>query len=146
MDRARRGLFSTKDQYHQEPCEEKREDVATKKDLLKACYTEVEEEILKGKIRKVEDTADRCKNKESWNLVNDISGISTKLWAPRREQLYRTSRELEEALLWSTWTTTHSSIPIRSINPPLNIEDGLFTIEELRLAKKQIVEGKAYGE
>ena len=40
-----------KDQYHQEPCEEKREDVATKKDLLKACYKEVEEEILKGKLR-----------------------------------------------------------------------------------------------
>ena len=74
VDRARRGLFSAKDQYHQEPCEEKREDVATKKDLLKACYREVEEEILKGKIRKVEDTADRCKNMESWKLVNDISG------------------------------------------------------------------------
>ena len=74
MDSARRGLFLAKDKYHQEPCEEKREDVATKKDLLKACYKEVEEEILKGKIRKVEDTADRCKNKESWKLVNDITG------------------------------------------------------------------------
>ena len=30
-----------KDKYHQEPCEKKREDVAAKKDLLKACYKEV---------------------------------------------------------------------------------------------------------
>ena len=67
-------MFLTKDRYHQDPSEEKREEVATKKDLLKACYSEVEEEILKDKIRKVEDTADRCKNKESWNLVNEITG------------------------------------------------------------------------
>ena len=104
VDRARRGLFLAQDQYHQEPCEEKREDVATKKDLLKACYREVEEEILKGKIRKVEDTADRCKNKESWKLVNDISGRTQPSWG----QFNRTSRELEEALLWATWTTPYS--------------------------------------
>ncbi len=63
-----------KDKYHLEPCEEKREIVATKKELLKTCYTEVEEEILVSKIRRVEETADRCKNKESWNLVNNITG------------------------------------------------------------------------
>ena len=34
----------------------------------------MEEEILNRKIKKVEETADRCKNKESWNLVNDITG------------------------------------------------------------------------
>ena len=43
-------------------------------------------------------------------------------------------------------TVPDSSIPIRNIHPPLNIEDGPFIIEELRLAKKQIVDGKAYGE
>lgn len=63
-----------KDKYHQEPCEERREVVATKKDLLKTCYAEGQEEILRGKIKKVEETADCCKNKESWNLVNDITG------------------------------------------------------------------------
>ena len=65
VDSARRELFLAKDEYHQEPCEEKREEVATKKDLLKSCYAQVEEEILKRKIKRVEETADRCKNKES---------------------------------------------------------------------------------
>ena len=42
-----RGLFLAKDRCHQDPSEEKREEVATKKDLLKACNSEVEEDILK---------------------------------------------------------------------------------------------------
>lgn len=44
------------------------------KEELKAVYKQVEEEIMKEKIRVVEMVADRCKNKESWNLVNQITG------------------------------------------------------------------------
>ena len=58
VDSVRRGLFFAKDRYHQDPSEKRREEVAIKKDLLKACHSEVEEEILKDKIRKVEDTAE----------------------------------------------------------------------------------------
>ena len=134
----------------QEPCEEKREDVANKKDLLKACYREVEEEILKGKIRKVEDTADRCKNKESWKLVNDISGRTKPscglVEGGSSTERLENWRKYFSGLLGQPPTVPDSSIPIRNIHPPLNIEDGPFTIEELRLAKKQIVEGKAYGD
>ena len=39
-----------------------------------------------------------------------------------------------------------ANIPIRDIHPPLDIDTNPFTLEELRLAKKQIVEGKAYGD
>ena len=74
VDSARRELFLAKDKFHQYTCEENRVEVSIRKDALKARYTEVEEEILKDKIRKVEETADRCKNKESWNLINDITG------------------------------------------------------------------------
>ena len=118
--------------------------------MLKACYKEVEEEILKGKIRKVEDTADRCKNKESWKLVNDISG-GTKpscglVQGGGSTERLENWRKHFSGLLGQPPTVPDSSIPIRNIHPPLNIEDGPFTIEELRLAKKQIVEGKAYGD
>ncbi|KAL5255696.1 hypothetical protein ACHWQZ_G011057 [Mnemiopsis leidyi] len=74
VDTARSDLFLAKDRYHQDPCEENREEVARRKDCLRTAYVEVEEEILKSKIRKVEEAADRCKNKESWNLVNEITG------------------------------------------------------------------------
>ena len=29
---------------------------------------------MRDNLKKVEDTADRCKNKESWSLVNEITG------------------------------------------------------------------------
>ena len=148
VDRARRGLFLAKDQYHQEPCEEKREDIATKKDLLRACYKEVKEEILKGKIRKVEDSSDRCKNKESWKLVNNISGRTKPscglVEGGSSTKRLKKWRKHFSGLLGQPPTIPDSNIPIRNIHPPLNIEDGPFTIDEL--AKKQIVEGKAYGD
>ena len=32
------------------------------------------EEDLVNKIRRVENAADRCKNKESWDIINEITG------------------------------------------------------------------------
>ncbi|XP_063680102.1 uncharacterized protein LOC134815494 [Bolinopsis microptera] len=119
VDSARRGLFLAKDQYHQEPCEEKREEVATKKDLLKACYKEG------GQIPAV----DSWKGAAQQNVLR--TGGSTSLG-------YLDSHPQSLTIVFRSG--------IYSIHPPLNIEDGPFTIEELRLAKKQIVEGKAYGD
>ena len=34
--------------------------------------------MLNQKIRKAESAADRCKNKESWDLVNEVSGRKKK--------------------------------------------------------------------
>ena len=150
VDTARKELFLVKDKYHQEPCEERREEVASKKDLLKTCYTEVEEEILNAKIRKVEETADRCKNKESWNLVNDItgrtrSGCGLIDGGSSAERLENWKKHFS-GLLGQPPQVPDSEMPIRTIHPPLNIETGPFTREELHLAKKQIVEGKAHGD
>ena len=71
---ARTNLFKAKEKYHLDPSEATRSAVAGKKDILASCYNTVEEEILKKKIRGAEMAANRCKNKESWNLVNDITG------------------------------------------------------------------------
>ena len=150
VDSARRGLFLAKDRYHQDPSEEKREEVATKKDLLKACYSEVEEEILKDKIRKVEDTADRCKNKESWNLVNEITGRTRSscglIEGGSSAERLENWRKHFSGLLGQPPSVPDANIPIRNIHPPLNIDTGPFSLEELQLAKKQIVEGKAHGD
>jgi hypothetical protein len=42
LDSARRQLFLTMDKYHQEHCEERREEVVTRKESLRNCYAEVE--------------------------------------------------------------------------------------------------------
>ena len=150
VDSARRDLFFAKDKFHQHTCEENREEVATKKDLLKVCYREVEEEILREKIRKVEDTADRCKNKESWNLVNEITGRTRSgCWlvegGSSAERVENWKKHFS-GLLGQPPAVPDANIPIRDIHPPLDIDTNPFTLEELRLAKKQIVEGKAYGD
>ena len=150
VDSARRELFLAKDEYHQEPCEEKREEVATKKDLLKSCYAQVEEEILKRKIKRVEETADRCKNKESWNLVNDITGRTKSSCGlveggSSAERLENWKKHFS-GLLGQPPRVPNSDITIRTVHPPQDIEEGPFTLEELQLAKKQIVEGKAFGD
>ena len=150
VDSARRQLFLAKDKYHQEPCEERREEVATKKEFLRTCYTEVEEEILNRKIKKVEETADRCKNKESWNLVNDITGRTRSSCGlieggSSAERLENWKKHFSR-LLGQPPRVPNSDIPIRTVHPPQNIETDPFTLEELQLAKKQIVEGKAFGD
>ena len=67
-------LYQAKDVFHQVPTEENREKVAEAKNCLSNRYKTVEEEALVRKIRRVENAADRCKNKESWNLVKDVTG------------------------------------------------------------------------
>ncbi len=71
---ARKNLFHVKDIYHSNPCEETRVAVKESKEVLAASYLKVKEENLAHKINKAEEAADRCKNKESWALINDITG------------------------------------------------------------------------
>ena len=73
---ARMNLYQAKDVFHQVPTEENREKVAEAKNCLSNRYKTVKEEALVRKIRGVENAADCCKNKESWNLVNDVTGRS----------------------------------------------------------------------
>ena len=111
---------------------------------------EVEEEILKSKIRKVEEAADRCKNKESWNLVNEITGRTRAscglIEGGSSEERVKNWEGHFSRLLGQPPVVPDPNIPIRTIHSPMDIEDGPFTVEELQAAKKQIVEGKAHGD
>ncbi|KAL5272948.1 hypothetical protein ACHWQZ_G000954 [Mnemiopsis leidyi] len=150
VDAARRELFLAKDKYHHHTLEENREEVAVKKEALKSCYLTVEEEILQEKIRKVEESADRCRNKESWELINDISGRTrtccglTEGSSPA-ERLNNWKKHFA-GLLGQPPSVPDANITIRNIHPPLDIDINPFTPEELAQAKKQIVEGKAFGD
>jgi hypothetical protein len=147
---ARQVLGLAKDKYHQEPTEQKRKAVAEGKDKLKSCYQKVEEEGLTRKIRMVEDTADRCKNKESWNLVYDITGknrsSSGLIEGGSAEARLKNWKTHFTKLLGQPPIVPNDDIPIRNIHQPLNIKTGPFSREELSDAKKQLAEGKACGE
>ena len=150
VDLARRDLLLAQDKYHQDPIEENREEVVNKKDALKSCYAVVEEELLQDKIQKVEESADRCKNKESWDLINEISGrtrtcCSLTEGSSSTERLKNWKKHFS-GLLGQPPSVPDANIPIRNIHPPLDINTDPFTSEELQQAKRQIVEGKAFGD
>ena len=98
----------------------------------------------------METAAERCKNKESWTVINEITGRRKgggcqikgngpeerkKNWLSHFKDLLGKPPEVEdEDLLIETQSTE------------LNIETTPFTLEELRVAKTKIKEGKAYGD
>ena len=46
--------------------------VAEKKEAFESAYNVALEENLVNKIRRVENAHDRCKNKESWSVINEV--------------------------------------------------------------------------
>ena len=147
---AREKLFLAKDRYHQSPNEENREIVAETKSHLSECYKVVEEETLTRKIRGVEGAADRCKNKESWDLVNDITGRTRTnaglIEGGSSEDRLKNWKDHFLKLLGQPPSVPDENLLIATIHPELDIRTDPFDLEELHEAKKQIVEGKACGD
>ena len=110
----------------------------------------MEEELLKQKIRKAENAADRCKNKESWNLVNEVSGKKKKpcglVEGGSREGRLRAWKDHFTKLLGQPPVVPNEEVDIAAVHPPQNISVDKFTKTELEEAKKSIKEGKAFGE
>ncbi|KAL5271007.1 hypothetical protein ACHWQZ_G001606 [Mnemiopsis leidyi] len=88
--------------------------------------------------------------KESWELINDISGRTrtccglTEGSSPA-ERLNNWKKHFA-GLLGQPPSVPDANITIRNIHPPLDIDINPFTPEELAQAKTQIVEGKAFGD
>ena len=71
---ARNDLMLSKDKHHVNPTVSTGDTVAEKKEAFKSAYNVALEENLVDKIRRVENAHDRCKNKESWSVINEITG------------------------------------------------------------------------
>ena len=71
---ARNDLMLAKDKHHENPTVSTGDTVAEKKEAFKSAYNVALEENLVNKIRRVENAHDRCKNKESWSVINEITG------------------------------------------------------------------------
>ena len=74
----RKALQQAETVYHRKPSEDSRLSVKLLKTELDQVFQDIFEEDLVAKVRKVEVAADRCKNKESWNVINDITGRTAK--------------------------------------------------------------------
>lgn len=147
---ARKALMDSKTLYHQEPTEDHRLSVKDGKDNLEKTYKSVQEEALIIKIRRAEEAADRCKNKESWNLINEITGrkkAGTSLikGGSAQERIAKWKDHFEK-LLGQPPAGAPDDLEVQQRFSDLNISTDPFTVEELQLARKKITEGKACGD
>ena len=143
-------LNNAKAQYHLDPSENHRTEVSERKDELTDNYHQIEEEILRKKIHLVETNTWHNNNKESWNLVNEITGRKNSSCClidgvGPQERLGNWQSHFSN-LLGQPPQVEDEDITINNIHGPQNIDTNPFTREELRLAKKQLTEGKAPGD
>ena len=146
---ARKELMKSKTLYHTQPSEDHRYSVKLQKDILENAYKVVEEENLTNKIRKVEQAADRCKNKESWDLINNITGRKKSSCGlikggSAKDRMAKWKDHFEN-LLGQPPIGAPDDLVVHQRFSDLNISTDPFTIEELKSARKKIVEGKACG-
>ena len=143
-------LMKAQEKYHLDPGERNREAVARKKKLLKECYGEVEGEFVAKKIRSIERYSVHQNTKKSWDLVNEVTqrkkaNCGLIEGGSAVERLKNWENHFVK-LLGQPPEVPDEDIVIRTINPPLDINIDPFTDSELNIARKQIKEGKAFGE
>ena len=146
----REELMKAQEKNHLDPGERNREVVAEKKKLLQECYGEVEGEFVAKKIRSIEKYSVHQNTKKSWDLVNEVThrkkaNCGLIEGGSAVERLKNWENHFVK-LLGQPPEVPDEDIIIRTINPPLDINIDPFTDSELNLARKQIKEGKAFGE
>ena len=147
---ARTKLTESTKKYHLDPSAPHLSEVNDYKNKLEDAYTEVEEEILDSKIRKVENAAEFNRTKESWNLINEISGrkkaTNILIKGGSSSDRIKTWQNHFQKLLGQPPLINPKDPQISSKHTNLDIDTEPFTKAELELAKKKIKEGKACGE
>ena len=100
-------------------------------------------------IEKVENADDRSKHGESWNLIDQISGrkkgrqgiVNGKTKEERVSNWFKHF----QTLLGKDPGNTEQVEDIEAVLHDMDIEDGNFTVEELKKAKKCLQDGKSAG-
>ena len=127
-----------------------REVVQKLKEQLNQTYDDINKEELDMLVRKVEFSNEQCRHRESWKLVNDISGRKTV-----KSVIIKAKNQEERVDKWymhfknllGNEPQVDQSI-VFEVNPVLqnlNIVDTPFTAEEYTAVKKDLKCGKACG-
>ena len=145
---ARNDLMLAKDKHHENPTVATGDTVAEKKEAFKSAYNVALEENLVNKIRRVENAHDRCKNKESWSVINEITGrnISKSCLIKGNSPEERKNTWLNHFRNLLGQPPDDNNTVIRNQHEGLRIDTGPFSMDEYKAAKSKISEGKAGGE
>ena len=129
---------------------ESEEEWRSSKQKVQTIYREIEEEELNALIQEVERADEKSKHGESWKLINSLTGRKI-----GRQGILK-GKTKEDRL--NSWHKHFQSLlgkePVRAeeehteMDPVLqniHVEDGNFTLEELKKAKKSLKDGKQAG-
>ena len=135
--------------YLEDTSEQNQLNLQIEKNTLKMAYEKIFEEDLENSIRKVENADLRAQHKESWKLINKISGRKAtkkgKIKANSNEDRVTKWFEYFKQLLGNEPVVTDEDEEIAMVINKLEIDEGPFTIGELEKAKKRLKAGKAAG-
>ena len=151
VEEARKAVQNAFEDYAKESTEENQRKLQDAKSNLESVYVELEGGELGRMVAEVEEASERSRHKESWHLINSISGRkSTKqgiIKGSSREERLKKWYDYFQNLLGKVPIIPDDNIGtyLPSILHSLDITDIEFTNEELQFAKKSIKEGKSCG-
>ena len=147
---ARVELKQRSERYHQDATEDNRISVQDGKQKLEEAYTATQEELLESRIRELEEHSDHGRHAKSWATINDITGNTSSFTGKIRgnSPQERVSRWKDHfsSLLGQPPVVENADEEIETIHGPLDISTEPFSLEEYRIAKTSLREGKACGE
>ena len=120
-----------------------------KRNHLNKVYNDLQEEELESMIRETEEADIRKQHRESWKLINNITGRKAAkkgiIEGNCREERLNNWHKHFSNLLGQESNTVEDNVEITNIFENLEIDDNEFTMEEVEIAKKKLQEGKQCG-
>lgn len=125
-------------------------EVTQAREKLKEAYNNILEEEVEEQIKQIEQAQENNKTKAAWRVINELTGRRS----TRRGQLEGNTQEERIAKWYKHFKELLGRPPevidnedeIQSVFERLPIDEGPFTMEELKRAIKTMVEGKSCGE
>ena len=120
-----------------------------KRNHLNKVYNDLQEEELESMIRETEEADIRKQHRESWKLINNITGRKAAkkgiIKGNCREERLNNWHKHFSNLLGQESNTVEDNVEITNIFENLEIDDNEFTMEEVEIAKRKLQEGKQCG-
>ncbi|XP_072050011.1 uncharacterized protein [Amphiura filiformis] len=150
IEEARRELQQAQLVDSQEVSSISRSELQSKKNHLRKVYEEANEQILKRKIKEVENCNINCQHKAAWDLINEVSGRKSAKKSQIKgdtqgERLNAWFQHFQQ-LLGDPPDVTDEYEAIDQVYEEFNMRTDAFDQVEYDTAKKDISEGKSTGE
>lgn len=147
---AREQLEQCSEKYHLDATEDNRISVQEGKQKLKGAYIAAQEQLLDSQVRELEGHSEQGRHAKSWAMINTITGkvpsVAGKIKGNSPEERVGKWRDHFSSLLGQPPPVENPDEEIEPIHGPLDINTDPFTLEEYRIAKTSIKEGKACGD